>query len=339
VRACALIASLGAPSCPTTPSHAAEPSPPDAEGGAWSLGDFADPFVLRDGDIFYAFATGARGGDNVQVARSRDRLAWERLPDALPELPSWQRRGFTWAPSVLHRAGDYLLYYTTRDRASGFQCISLARATAPAGPYRDDSAGALICPTDMCGAIDPSPFVDDEGRGYLLWKSDENAIECNGPPRIWAQPLAPDGSRLAGPPRTLLTMDRAWEAPIIEGPSMVHRQGAYYLFYSANQFESADYAIGYAICESPLGPCRKVTLDRPLFASQGTLLGPGGQEPFEDAHGDLWVAFHAWGTDATTYALGGARRLHFARLTFGTDAAGDAGAADTPGTPALALLP
>src|SRR5262249_41737102 len=50
--------------------------------------DFPDPFVLREGDRYYAFATGGPGR-NVQVATSRDLASWSFLPDALPELPSW----------------------------------------------------------------------------------------------------------------------------------------------------------------------------------------------------------------------------------------------------------
>src|SRR3712207_4449542 len=66
--------------------------------------DFADPFVLRVGLDYLAFATGARG-QNVQVARSRDLSSWTLLSDALPKLPAWaaQERGLTWAPSVLQR--------------------------------------------------------------------------------------------------------------------------------------------------------------------------------------------------------------------------------------------
>jgi beta-xylosidase len=308
ILATAVVSPLVVSLCPRTASPAAGY---DLE----SLGDFPDPFVLLDGGFYYAFATGARG-ENVQVARSRDRAAWERLSDALPDLPPWQRPGLTWAPSILRRAESFILYYTTRDAASGFQCISLARSERPQGPYRDDAKGPLVGQTELCGAIDPSPFVDDDGRAYLLWKSDENAPACSAPPRLWAQHLASDGVHLEGAPIALLAMDRAWEAPVIEGPSMVHRDHAYYLFYSANRYESAHYSIGYAICDSPLGPCQKATISRPLVASAGSVLGPGGQEPFVDPLGQAWMAFHAWSAPYTTYASGGARRLHLAKLVF-----------------------
>ena len=37
--------------------------------------------------------------------------------------------------------------------------------------------------------------------------------------------------------------------------------GQIILFYSANAWATADYAIGYATCEAPTGPCTKVTTD------------------------------------------------------------------------------
>ena len=283
-----------------------------------TVADFADPFILRDGSSYVAFATGAHG-KNVQIARSTDLNAWTALPDALPALPSWAARdsqGLTWAPSVLRRTGKYVLYYTVPDSVSGFQCISRAVADALEGPYVDDSSKPFVCDAQLCGAIDPSPFVDESGRAYLLWKSDENAVRCRGASRLWAQPLAADGLGVTDSPTVLLTMDRAWERPLVEGPSMIMRDGRYFLFYSANWYESADYAVGYATCTRPLGPCEKKTLDAPLLRSNGGMLGPGGQEFFEDANGATWMAFHAWSAPATSYAGGGARALRVARLTF-----------------------
>lgn len=290
------------------------------------MGDFADPFVLRVGDRYYAFATGAHGW-NLQLAISTDLATWTPLGDPLPRLPEWaaEKPGLTWAPAVLEREAGYVLYYTTRDRASGFQCISRAFAARPDGPYVDDSAQPLICQADpsaqLCGSIDPSPFVDRDGRPYLLWKSDENSTACRTPPRLWAQQLSDDGRELLGAPISLLAREHAWEGDIVEAPSMVERGGFYYLFYSANWYEGSAYAIGYAICTSPLGGCRKVTVDSPFLKSGGAAAGPGGQELFTASDGTLWMAYHAWTAPHTSYAAGGARSLRLARLQFSSDGA------------------
>ncbi len=315
---------LALPSLAVVPARAVALPDPDEIETRTAASDFPDPFVLLDGETYYAFATGIDDGHNVQVARSRDMMTWTLLGDALPVLPSWAKKNFTWAPSVLRRDQRWVLYYTARDTSSGFQCISRGTAERPEGPYVDDSPRPFICQTSgdsaFCGSIDPSPFVDTSGHVYLLWKSDENSPACRTRPRIWSQRLSDDGLSVIGEPSPLLTTDREWEGPLIEGPSMVREGDSLFLFYSANWFESADYAIGWARCESPTGPCRKMTLDGPLMKSTGTMLGPGGQEIFKDTLGRPWMAFHAWTAPHTTYASGGVRSLRLSRLSFSNGA-------------------
>jgi beta-xylosidase len=286
--------------------------------------DFPDPFVLRVDQTYYAFATNALGS-NIQVASSTDLSTWTDRPDALPELPAWAaaNQGLTWAPSVLARSGTFVLYYTARDSGSGFQCVSRAVSSTPAGPYVDTSSAPLICQTAVCGSIDPSPFVDDDGAAYLVWKSDENNPTCNTPPRLWSQPLTSDGISVLGSPTVLLERDQLWEGPVIEGPAMWKNDGAYYLFYSANRYDTADYAVGYAVCEGPTGTCQKMTLDPSdgggspaILQSASPALGPGGEQLFEDTSLALWVVYHAWTAPETSYSGGGARSMRIDRVLF-----------------------
>jgi hypothetical protein len=257
-------------------------------------GDFADPFSLRGPDANYAYATNTASA-NVPVLRSPDGLEVQYLGDALPQLPPWTAKGFVWAPSVLALSPDrYVLYYTTIDDTSKRQCISRATATTPAGPFADDSAAAMICQLDLGGSIDPSPFVDSDGTPHLLWKSDGDC--CKLPTTIWSAPLSADGLSLAGPPVALIGADQPWEGDLVEGPSMVRAGGSYLLFYSANAWNTADYAIGYAECDSVQGPCRKPTTE-PWMRSTGRARGPGGQEFFTGegtGTSSAWMVYHGW---------------------------------------------
>jgi len=297
--------------------------------------DFPDPFVLRDGSSYYAFATNA-AGKNVRVARSTDLATWTELPDALPALPSWARAhaSLTWAPAVLKRGSTYILYFTARDNGSNFQCIGHAVSASPAGPYVDDSTEPFVCqveaPQALCGSIDPSTFEASNGDLYLLWKSDENASACGDDARLWTQRMGIDGLSLLGSPTALLKRDRPWEAPLIEGPTMVTLGGLLYLFYSANWWESTGYGIGYAICDTPIGPCSKKTLDGPLIGSKGDTLGPGGQEIFTDAQGKLWMAYHAWSAPIVGYDNGGSRTLRIDPLELVGGVPSLAGPSTTP---------
>jgi beta-xylosidase len=276
------------------------------------LRDFPDPFVLNAEGTYYAFATNA-GPTNVQAMSSTDLIDWKTLPDALPSLPVWAARGFTWAPSILVLPTAYVLYYTVREPNGARQAISVARSIDAQGPYVDTGTAPLIYQVSLGGSIDPSPFVDADGTAYLLWKADANAIDQ--PSSVWAQPLASDGLSLAGSATHLLDFDAYWEDPLIEAPSMVLANGTYYLFYSANWWNTERYAIGYATASNVLGPYTKVTTGGPWFASDANVTGPGGQEWFTDSSGQLRMAYHGWQPGRAGYP-DGARSLRLASVSF-----------------------
>jgi beta-xylosidase len=252
--------------------------------------DFPDPFVLTDGDEYYAFATNSAAG-NIQILESSDLVHWTTVGDALPHVASWAEPGATWAPSVLKRANSYVLYYSALDGTTGDQCISDAVATQPQGPYVDSTKTPLVCQLNQGGSLDPSPYVTSNGNTYLTWKSQG----ANGsPPTLWAQQMTPKATALvAGPPSPLLTPTQPWQAGVAEGPDMWVSGNSYDLFYAGNNWQTASYAIGVASCTGPLGPCA-VSSSQPILSSDATMSGPGGPDVFSDSQGNLWLAFAAW---------------------------------------------
>lgn len=253
-------------------------------------GDAPDPQAFRVGDTWYLVHTNA-GGHNVPVMTSPDLVTWTPAGDALPELPAWADPGKTWAPEVIALAADrYVMYPTVADRASGRQCIAAAVATQPAGPYTSQGTGPLICQADLGGSIDASPFRDTDGSLYLLWKNDGNAIGADT--WLWAQRLSADGLTLTGEPARLLKQTEAWEGRVVEGPFLWRRDGRLYLFYAANAYDRADYAEGYAVCETPLGPCVKAA-ENPILSSRQEASGPGHASMVEH-DGRTWLLYHAW---------------------------------------------
>ena len=273
--------------------------------------DFPDPFVLNTGELYLAFGTNS-GQTNVQVLSSRDLQQWDTEPDALPILPYWATRGNTWAPVVLPRRESYLLFYTVRETRAQRQAISVATSAQPGGPYVDTSSAPLIYQLDLGGSIDPSPFVDIDDTAHLLWKADANAI--NQPASLWIQQLNDDGTTMIGEPVRLLDHDADWETPLIEAPSLVTKGDIYYLFYSANWWNTDRYSIGYATAPHLRGPYTKITTERPWFASDSLAAGPGGQEWFVDRSGQLRMAYHAWTPGRVGYPRG-ARSLHLATVS------------------------
>jgi hypothetical protein len=74
---------------------------------------------------------------------------------------------------------------------------------------------------------------------------------------------------------------------------MIQVNGQYLLFYSGSDWKTASYAIGYATCDGPLGPCTDQS-SQPFLGSQSAFSGPGGPSLFTDPKGNLWIAFAAW---------------------------------------------
>src|SRR5690349_16584 len=216
--------------------------------------DFPDPFVLKAGDRYYAYATNG-AGKNIQRATSPDLVHWSVQGDAMPALPSWAQIGgnFVWAPEVIPVGGKYVMYYTARDKASDKQCVGVAVSDTPDGRFKDSNDHPLVCQADQGGTIDPDPFQDGD-KLYLYFKNDGNC--CGRTTYIYVQELSPDGLQLTGQPTQLVSNDEYWEGHVVEAPTMFKHDGKYYLFYSGNDYGGADYAVGYATCQSPTGPCQ-----------------------------------------------------------------------------------
>lgn len=284
--------------------------------------DFPDPFVLRVGATYHAYATnvGVLGGHlHVAHAKSSDLAKWSARDDAMPALGSWAEDSmFTWAPGVLEVNGGFVLFYAAKKKGTapqgqtGEQCVGRATSSKPEGPFVDGFGAPLICNPQGYWAIDPSPYHAKNGKDYLLWRQDTPGNPAVN--HVWIQELAASGTGLVGGPVDLLARSAAWENPVLENPSMLEIGGKVLLFYSANDWASAGYGVGYAECASVTGPCTKVTTQGPWFGSIFAIAGPGGQDFFTDTNGDRWMSYHAWVAPKVGYASGGARVLALARI-------------------------
>lgn len=274
-------------------------------------GNLPDPFVLRAGDTWYAYGTQGRFG-TMPVLSSPDLVSWTVLGDAMPTIAPWSGAGRHWAPEVIELDGRYVAYYTAMERETQNQCIGVAYAETPAGPFVDESTEPLICEHAEGGSIDASPFVDTDGTPYLLWKNDGNHIGTRSWIRV--QPLAPDGSALLGEgPVDLITHDQPWEGVLVEGPTLYVHDGRYHLFYSANDYGSEYYGVGYAVADTVTGPYTKPS-EEPLMSSTAVAAGPGHGMVLETGSG-TWYVHHAWPPDAVGSAVPG-RQMWLTPLRF-----------------------
>jgi arabinan endo-1,5-alpha-L-arabinosidase len=261
--------------------------------------DFPDPAVLRaDDGYYYVYATQSEHDGhmlNIQVARSRDLVAWERLGDALPARPGWASRTQDfWAPHVASHDGRYFLYYSAKpdaaltDSSRGL-CLAVATAGRPEGPFTD-SGRPLQCGAGFVN-IDPMAFDDPaSGRRLLYWGSGFGPIKV--------RELAPDRISFAPGSRAIdLVPVIASDAPgnyrrLVEGAWVVRRSGYYYLFYSGDNCcgPNAHYAVMVARSRSATGPFEPggVILER-----RGIWVAPGHNSVARDERGHHWILYHA----------------------------------------------
>jgi beta-xylosidase len=271
--------------------------------------NFPDPGVIRHEDTWYAYGTN-NAAANVPILTSKDLVHWTGAGDAMPQVGRWAAPGNTWAPEVIAGDGGWLLYYTARSTATDRQCVGVAFSAKPEGPFVDESDKPLICQADEGGSIDASPFTAADGKRYLYWKNDGNAIQQ--PTYLYAAELSADGRTLTGEPKQLLVNDAAWEDHVIEAPQLVERERTFFLFYSANAFDRDVYAMGYATCDSPLGPCRKAA-ENPILKTSPAAAGPGHSFLVTTPAGESWLLYHAWPPDAIGSVSPG-RRLWLDRV-------------------------
>ncbi|NTS42589.1 family 43 glycosylhydrolase [Flavisolibacter sp. BT320] len=183
-------------------------------------GDFADPTVIRRGNLYYATGTSSEWAPHFPLFTSTDLYNWKQLGYVFDQLPAWASSSF-WAPELFYWKGTYYLYYVARKKSDGISCIGVATSKDPAKGFTDK--GIVV----EFGKEAIDPFVlEDNGQLYMTWKAyglDQRPIEILG------APLSDDGLKLTGEPFLLLRDD---DKQGLEGQCLVKRNGYYYLFYS-----------------------------------------------------------------------------------------------------------
>jgi beta-xylosidase len=275
--------------------------------------DFPDPTVVSVGGTYYAYSTASRYGAkifHVPVQRSTSLTGnWSHPRDAMPELPAWAEKTIAgeasvWAPAITARDGGYLLYFAARSTSQHTQCIGVARAWVPEGPFYSIGSQPLVCRSEDVYAVDPKPFTDIDGTHYLFYSASRQ-----GNATIWLQQLNANGTRTVGDRRAVIRADRSDEDHVVEAPAIIRHGGKYVLFYSGNAYNSGRYFVNYAVADAL---CDEFVKHQGELLNKHTLndayQNPGGEDVLH-THGRDFLIFHAY-TSATR------RSMFVVRLTW-----------------------
>lgn len=306
-------------------------------------GYFADPFVLRSGDAWFAYGTDPESAaDEVfEVLRSEDLVHWRSLGYAMRRQ---ERRagGQHWAPEVAERDGRFLLYYSTGIEDRDHR-IRVAVADRPEGRFED--CGVVLTPNERF-AIDPHPFRDEDGSWYLYYARD--VLEGERVGTSIAVDRLVDPVTLAGRPRSVLPPSADWQLyrrgrPMygavydwhtLEGPTVRRRFGRYWLLYSGGAWTGAGYGVSFAVADAPDAGFTDAGggTAAVLRTVPGHVHGPGHNSVVEGPDGEDWIVYHAWDPDGT------ARRMCIDRLEWTPDGPRSPGPTWTPQRAPRALV-
>ena len=246
---------------------------------------FADPTIVRQGANYYLTGTTNTIPQGFSMLVSKDLKNWTSTGPLLTEGPQvYGDKGF-WAPQLYLNGKTWQLAYTANEQ------VAVAESSSLTGPFTQKQ----VKPVDASEKnIDPFIFTDDDGKTYLYH------VRFNNGNYLWV--AAYDKNTMSIDPSTLkqcLGNTEVWEntpdypaAPIMEGPTVIKHKGKYYLFYSANHFMSRDYAVGYAVADSPMGPWHKPANNRIIHRSIVGENGSGHGDVFADKKGNLFYVYH-----------------------------------------------
>ncbi len=244
----------------------------------------ADPFIYREGDIYYLYATSSERG--FVVWTSKDLVNWQSRGYAFTRTAdTWSRQQF-WAPEMFAHNGKYYLHFTVMGRDKGGRRIVLAEGTSPLGPFKEIKAPWF---DPGKGTIDSHVFKDTDGKLYLysvdLDRDDRKCFEIHA--RRVSDDLVPQKEFTF-----CITPSQEWEGRVVnEGPFVFKHGETYVLTYSANGYFDPNYSVGMATSKSPMGPWTKQP--DPILWRNKYVSGPGHHCFIDSPDGkELFIAYH-----------------------------------------------
>lgn len=266
-----------------------------------------DPAIIKEGDTYYLFSTGA----GIPVRHSTDLVNWRLSfpPRVFPRIPDWAREMIPnqndfWAPDISYFNDKFHLYYSVSTFGSNRSVIGLA-TNVTLDPQSDDfewvDQGLVIesVRSDDYNCIDPNVILDEDGVPWLAFGSHWSGIKMRR--------LDYETGKLSSEDETLYSLaSRRIHPRAIEAPFIIRKGDFYYLFVSFDaccQGANSTYNVRVGRSESVTGPY----VDRDgvdMMNDGGTQVtfpterwrGPGHNSVLQE-NGVDYLVYHAYDAD------------------------------------------
>lgn len=233
----------------------------------------ADPFILRDGDFYYAYGT-LDVNKGFHAYKSQDLYTWEHIGLVLDKKnTSAAAGGNFWAPEVYKINDNYYMFYTAAKN------IYVAKSDSPEGPFIQH--GSIL----LNNKIDSHLYMENDKK-YLFF-ADASGWSC-----ISMGELNDDFLSIKEETIRVCIWPKGWEGIVNEGPFIYKHGDIYYLSYSGNVYTSKGYGVGVATSYDIMGTWEKASYN-PVLQKRDPWVGTGHHSLFVDKNGINRIVFHA----------------------------------------------
>lgn len=186
--------------------------------------DYSDPDVICVGDTYYMTASSFNYTPGLPILISKDMVNWELKNYAIKNIayaafdqPA-HAKGI-WAPAIRYHNNKFWISYGMPDEG-----IFIINTEDPLGTW---STPVLLL--EGKGYIDPCPFWDEDGQGYIVHGYARSRIGFKSILGIF--PINKEATKAIGDDTFIY--DGSMTQPTIEGPKVHKLNGWYYIFAPA----------------------------------------------------------------------------------------------------------
>jgi xylan 1,4-beta-xylosidase len=260
-------------------------------------GFYPDPSVTRVGEKFYLVNSTFAYFPGIPVFESEDLVHWKQVGHVIDRPTQLDYSGIevsqgVFAPTIEHHDG--LFYVLNTHVGNGGNYVVTAKSAA--GPWSDP-----VWLPQLVHGIDPSMFVDADGKAYVLNNDlPEGKPLYEGHRAIWIQEFDPKALKLFGPRKLLVNggVDLSKNPVWVEGPHLYRKDGWYYLSCAEGGTGLQHSQVVFR-ARSPWGPFspyernpiltqRDLPQDRP-----NPVINAGHADLIEAPDGSWWATFLA----------------------------------------------